>query len=195
MYVSAAFIILTFVVVIAAILLSDTIQSAASIVGLIASFFVILTHCHNLSKNTLSVGVTNEKLSSGKKRAVIEDLDFGSCGVGDSLCCGSMLPNSPTVNPQACDQNTNLYGSNYEEHQAYNTSYTDSYKQPQPYNVTCGDSSTGIDMANALMTQRRARDKKTSDGWASKNADYFKLHYGDELAESEGKLWWGTYDY
>lgn len=43
--------------------------------------------------------------------------------------------------------------------------------------------------------QRGQRDKKAQDGWASKNANYFKKFYSNELEEYEAKQWWGNNEY
>ena len=43
--------------------------------------------------------------------------------------------------------------------------------------------------------QRGQRDKKAQDGWASKNSNYFKKFYSNELEEYEAKPWWGNNEY
>lgn len=43
--------------------------------------------------------------------------------------------------------------------------------------------------------QRGQRDKKAQDGWASKNTNYFKKFYSNELEEYEAKQWWGNNEY
>jgi hypothetical protein len=45
---------------------------------------------------------------------------------------------------------------------------------------------------NAIMAQRRSRDKKCMDGWASKDANYYKQHFAEELDEAEAKPWWSS---
>lgn len=89
-----------------------------------------------------------------------------------------------------------MYSKDMIEHEAYNTSYSECYKAPMPViRDSASEIDNSIDSANALMAQRRARDKKCSDGWASKDKNYFKIHYGWELDESEKKPWWGNTDY
>jgi hypothetical protein len=50
----------------------------------------------------------------------------------------------------------------------------------------------GGDEAIARYRIAKSRERKTIDGWASKNANFYKKHFGNELQESEQKRWWGN---
>lgn len=50
-----------------------------------------------------------------------------------------------------------------------------------------------IDAKNAQLTKLRGgqRSRKCSDGWASKNANFYRKNYARELEDYEAKPWWG----
>lgn len=52
-----------------------------------------------------------------------------------------------------------------------------------------------IDEKNSMYWKRSNRDKKILDGWASKNADYYKKNFYNELEKEEAKVWWGNNEY
>ncbi len=187
MHVNTVFIILTFIVIVAVVLVADTVQTAATIVSLIAGFFVITTHSRDLSRG-LTLGIQNWGIpisGTGSRDDTNADADADTAAEAPSSCQRSQMPGE-------FDQNTNLYGGKYESYHAYNASYGDCYREPRPVVVdSVAEADTSVDAANCLITQKRARDKKCSDGWASKNSDFYKYHYGNELEESEAKPWWG----
>ena len=49
-----------------------------------------------------------------------------------------------------------------------------------------------IDEKNSMHWRKSNRDKKLLDGWASKNADYYKKNFYNELDKEESKVWWGN---
>jgi hypothetical protein len=52
-----------------------------------------------------------------------------------------------------------------------------------------------IDDLVTEMAAARSRDRRAIDGAVTKTADYYKRHYGDELDQSEAKVWWGNNDW
>lgn len=52
-----------------------------------------------------------------------------------------------------------------------------------------------IDESLSRLAPLRQRDKKAIDGYVTKNANYYKKHYGRELDEEENKRWWGNDEY
>ncbi len=92
------------------------------------------------------------------------------------------------------NQTVDLYGPYYEMWHSYHD--TSMYEQPRPIvGATCAERSQSVDMANVFMAQNRARDKKCSDGWAVKDVNYYRHHYGGELDQAAAKDWWGRGDY
>jgi hypothetical protein len=94
------------------------------------------------------------------------------------------------------DQNTNLYGRAQDEYDGYINAYTDCWREPKPAVVqSCSEQDYSIDSANALMAQRRARDKRCMDGLVSKDAAFYRHHFAEELDEEENKPWWSRSEY
>lgn len=77
-----------------------------------------------------------------------------------------------------------------------NPKYTSCYKPPS-YEVLDGDINNHMsyDDRNTLEVMARERSKKVTDGWASKNADYYKQHFSDELDREERQRWWGNKEF
>lgn len=90
---------------------------------------------------------------------------------------------------------------NYREKDPYGFMQNEKYGTcypPPPYDVNHCDiySYLPFDEANSRMaTIRQQRVKKGQDGWASKNSNYYKKFYGDELNQEEHKRWWGNDEY
>lgn len=90
---------------------------------------------------------------------------------------------------------------NYKEKDPYGFMQNEKYGTcypPPPYDVNNCDiySYLPFDEANSRMaTIRQHRVKKGQDGWASKNSNYYKKFYGDELNQEEHKRWWGNDEY
>jgi hypothetical protein len=174
MHINILFIVMTFVIIIAVVLLADNLTSAMLIVSLLANFFVISGHFNKLSKNILGISATNWGKPPAKP-------------IAEEVVAPVAVP--------ADNQNTNLYGEDYERYHAYQDSYTGCYNEPKPVvGMSCSENSSGIDAMNAIMAQRRARDKKCMDGVASKDVNYYRHHFGSELDEAEAKPWWGAFD-
>lgn len=77
-----------------------------------------------------------------------------------------------------------------------NETYTNCYEPPAYDIENCNlYSYLPFDEANARMASLRQRDKRCIDGWVTKNANYYKKHFGRELAEEEAKRWWGNQEY
>lgn len=82
------------------------------------------------------------------------------------------------------------------EHQALNTSYGTCYEPSRPVFGSSGaEIDNTVDANLSLLAQKRQRDKKAADGWALKDADYFRHNYDWELDDYENKPWWGRAEY
>lgn len=175
MHINLLFIIMTFVVVCAIILLSDNLTNAVLIITLLANLLVLFSQ---IEKRTSKLTNCADKFESGEQPQEEE--------AGEDV----------EEHPYSVDNNQSglMYGNMYAKHDAYNIGYINEY-DPIPVDGIDGGANSGIDGANALMARRRARDKKCSDGWAVKDANYFKFHYADELDEAEQKRWWGNKEY
>lgn len=167
------FIILTFIIIAVIILMADSMMTSMLMMSLLANFLAVSAHFSRLyDQITINVApeVTPEAAQEVVKKEPLEPAQ-----------------DSESEEAPAYDSS---YGPYYEAWQAHHTAYGDCYDIP-----TAHGSEYSVDNSNALMAQKRARDKKCSDGWASKNADYFKYHYAGELNQAENKPWWGRHDW
>lgn len=172
----SALIILTFILVIVVILLADNLTTAMLIVSLLANFLVISSQFKKISKNFLDIGIS---APTSPTPAAQDD---------------SMI--SETAPDATDNQKTDIYGPFYEMWHAYRNSYDKCYDPPQVNAYgDCPGRAYNIDTANAFMAQQRSRDKKAMDGWAVKEANFYKHHYGSELDDTERRVWWGRNEY
>ncbi len=84
-----------------------------------------------------------------------------------------------------------------DERNKYISGYTLAYDKPRPIpGLGFGENTHNIDNANTMQWRERGtRDKKRSDGWATKDANYYRYHFADELNYEENKVWHGREDY
>ncbi len=66
--------------------------------------------------------------------------------------------------------------------------YTSCYTGPLERNLGLGRT---VDDEVARQSTWRNNEKKVLDGYVSKNANYYRRNYSDELEEYEAKPWWG----
>jgi hypothetical protein len=167
-------IVLTCILVIIVIILADNLTTAMLIVSLLANFLVISSQFSKVSKNSLSIGAQDWPRPSTV----------------------AVAPGPTESAPEGHEeQATDIYGPFYEMWDAYKSSYTDCYDKPQVHPHGGCNRGYDIDGANAYMAQQRSRDKKAMDGWAVKDANFYKHHYGNELDDAENKPWWSRNEY
>jgi len=168
------YLILTFIIVIAIILMSPDLTSAMLIVSILANVYVLTT-------------LNYKHRSSGKK----ENLE------------ASAQPPSPPAIPPAGLRLPALYGPAWDKYSAYKDDGPTGWAGCNIPGGSCGtvynpnvDIPEGtvmsIDQANVEMARRRARDKLALEGQVLKDANYYRYHYGDEFDISEKKRWWGN---
>lgn len=107
----------------------------------------------------------------------------------------SVIVQVPTTQPipaEVVSDNVNMYGQSHADWQKYKDGYTACYSTQGNVDYR---HDAGIDSRNVLMAQSRARDRKCTDGWASKDANYFRHHYSSELEETEAAPWWGSNEF
>ncbi len=176
------YLILTFIIVIAIILMSPDLTSAMLIVSILANVYVLTT--------------LNYKHRAGAKK---ENFD------GDTAQPAAPVaqPPSPPAIPPAGLRLPSLYGPAWDKYSAYKDDGPTGWAGCNIPGGSCGtvynpnvDIPEGtvmsIDQANVELARRRARDKLALEGQVLKDANYYKYHFGDELDISEKKRWWGN---
>jgi hypothetical protein len=192
------FIVLTLAVVVAVILVADSLLNAMIIVSLLANFLVISAQFGKISRGSLGIAAQDwgvpprkEMPDDDSEEGITRRVDAYEQRLAREVARGTS--SEPDRTPDG-SQPVDMYGPFYEMWHAYHD--TSAYPTPQHHvGVSSAEVNSGIDAAAAYMSQQRARDKRCSDGWASKNADYYAYHFGSELAQAEAKPWWGASEY
>ncbi len=77
-----------------------------------------------------------------------------------------------------------------------NKKYSDCYDTTAPDHNICNlNEIRSIDERVVEQAKRRNNEKRVLDGWASKNSNYYKKHYSNELDKEEAQVWWGEDEY
>ncbi len=77
-----------------------------------------------------------------------------------------------------------------------NKKYSDCYDTTAPDHNMCNlNEIRSIDERVVEQAKRRNNEKRVLDGWASKNSNYYKKHYSNELDKEEAQVWWGEDEY
>lgn len=172
MQLDVLFLTLTFIIIIIVILIADNLSTAASVLTIITSFFVIYTLSHKTASKYIAGRDESDKPDAG----AVPDIP-------------STTQDTILDLPSDATQNTNLYGAEYEKYHAYVNSYDLCSTKPQSRETPAD---IAIDTRVALNAQRRARDKRTIEGAVVKDANFYKYHFADELEREENKPWWGA---
>lgn len=158
-------VVLTFIIILIVIQLSDNITTAVLIITLLANFLII---CSQLS--SINIANFSIKTENGPEETPLPADDNN-------------------------EEEYHMYGPAWDRFHNYQLGYTDAYEDPKfVIGTDASEATQGIDGANTLMAERRTRDKKCIDGAVTKTADYYRHHFGDELSQEEKKVWWGHYD-
>ncbi len=189
MHFNNLFTIFTIMILIIVVLIADSFVTAVALCMLLINILALSIH-HSVVDIDYSTVIPTIKLSKSDsitKDSTADtkvDLNKESTMSTDSI--------EPAVNTHP--QTPHMYGPEYDVWQTNQTSYSDCYNEPQlPIAYSCSERS-GVDAKLGLLAQQRARDRKCIDGAVAKNADYYKFHFADELAQSESKPWWGHAD-
>jgi len=85
------------------------------------------------------------------------------------------------------DSDSKLYGPFYELWQNYKEDTPYATVKPNEYNYT-----HSVDDLITNDARRRFKDKRATIGNITKDANYYKYHYGNEFDAEERKRWWGN---
>jgi len=123
--------------------------------------------------------------------------------------CGQTYDQTTEYDPLCCTSDLDHYNRQLGQvidREDYNTCYPPIAKElsnvreyqrvAEPMNmIPFNGRGVPVDEKNTMMALARSRDKKIMDGFVSKTAEYYKQYFGDELAQSEAKVWWGANEY
>jgi hypothetical protein len=181
---NAAFIALTFILLIVIIFLARDMTEAVLIISVLANLLVISSHFGVLSRGLIDITTRDG-----------EAPDNNTNNNTDSNTDDTHTDTSVNSDVVAAHPDGDMYGPFYDQWAAYKGSYTTAYDAPRMAVGTGAEQAYTVDERNALLAQQRARDRKCSDGWLTKDKYYYEYHYGSELADEEAKAWWGRHEY
>lgn len=201
-------VVLTFLILIIIIIVCDDITKSVLLAGITANFFVIFYYIHEMSNNSQKSALKQNNLPATADitqpevpiipEVFSEGMDEPSQLIDEQ---GTKEANEAKVNydydPNLTDD-VAMYGRNYVDYSRIRTGTNDPYAQLRPIDShhtnfpdTYDDLTNTIDAKNVSSGRRRARDKRCKTAMVKKNADYYKYHFGDELKDSENRVWWG----
>lgn len=194
MRVNTLFAVLTFIIIVIVIMMADSVVTAIVITVLLLNFLAISSYWDRLKKGYASINAVGWGEAPDEEENSVEDEDskLEPDNKQKTMRVKSLLEeNIPIAENTDQDQNTNLYGRDQEEYDGYINAYSTCWREAKPAVFqSCSEQDNSIDAANALMAQRRARDKRCMDGFVSKDAAFYRHHYAEELDEAENKCWW-----
>jgi len=192
MSVNILFLFLTFAVVIAIILYADSLRSAFVLVAALINLLFLVSRQGLLDHTNLVINVQAESPPVDLTEDLTAEPADSATDPVTTLVDGEEVYDEI----DDTDRSGDMYGPMYGEWDSYRSGYNTSYDKPTiAVGASAAEKNYSIDEANALMVQRRTRDKKCSDGWLTKDADYYKYHFGNELNEAENKEWWTRHEY
>ena len=173
--------ILSFIIIIAIISLCDDLSSAMLIVSILTNFIVLSLCLKKIEKNT----VADVAAYKGRDEFITPDTakPSAAANIGPGAS-GAATNDTPQYNETPMYDQTHINAQNFKD------SYF-SYPSPK----LCDVSTRNIDNSNISLARSRARDRRGTDGWVTKNANYFANNYGTEFADEENKEWWGRKEY
>lgn len=174
---NVVFIVLIFAVAIVLVLLTDLI-TAVQVLSILASV-AVLYRC--FSDDTPG-RPSNIQLSdvvdavTGAKAAAAAPPVSATPAVAPPVVSGeSFIPDG-------------FYGPEYHDYNSYKTGYG-SVDAPM-YGGT-----HSVDDMGMRLGIRRDRNRQCTEGMLSKDANYYKYHFGGEFADYENRPWWGRNEY
>ena len=167
------FLVFTFIIMVVLVTIAPDTLTAMFMVSLVANFFTISSNMIRLNK--LEIFKWPDLKLPQAPSSIIADPDPMT---------------SPMTSPHS-RPDSDMYGKHFDQYCAYKEGYS-MYDDPA---VIVGDADSSMDVANVMMTQRRTRDKRAIDGMVTKDTNYYRYHFGNELREAERKPWWGRNEY
>lgn len=164
-----------FIAIIAVILLADSLLTATLIISILINAFLLLASAGYIDSSIIPVktGSSNNVSNIDPKKESVE--------VAPKLATDAIF--------------TNLYGNEWNNYDSFRMGYLD--QQPAlPFSYDAPELQHTVDQkCNIQARQRGMRAKQMIDGNVSKNANFYKYHFGDELDKEEAKPWWGESDF
>lgn len=169
------YIVFAFIVVITLIYMADSMSSAMVMAGCLAYILIITNNMINL-QNTVNLSLEKQNKNADNE---------SNMDILDKKSSDGKQTQSPAD-----------FSDDYAEYDEYKQSYTNTYNEPRPRTAYDNSEKThSVDALGAQMACRRFRDKRSMEGAVIRDANFYKYHFGDELAVAENRPWWGRNEY
>lgn len=172
--------VILFIVIVALVIFRDSVINVIALVIMVLSLLYI-------SRDRKTINITYDHAAG----EAIPSVDFTKPSA-ESMVAGDPVGIHTVTSTVRDPPNQDIYGPYYAEYDAVRRAYTDSYKEPQPrVGMSCAERNYDIDAANSIIAAKRTVDRQRNDGWASKDSEYYKYHFAEELEQAEDLRWWG----
>lgn len=168
------FFLFTFILLAAIVLTSKDTLRAMFAASLVVNFLGITQHLIKFHK----MGIFPQAAPEG-----VENMVGGNAIIADG--------DAEMTAPEYDRSMSEVYGEQYDDYMSYKTSYNQGRAVIPDGTFGLNFVDQSADTQGVMIEQRRTRDKQSRDGQITKDANYYRHHYADELRESENKPWWG----
>jgi len=174
------FILVAFIMVVAVIAAAENLTTSMLVVSLLTNFLVLGSQMNKISNRDKSTNLLTPYES------------FSNPGPAEVAPNSAPEPSLDQLLAQREYDKYNLYTEyNKPRYSAYDSVDDYTYARPLPD----GDNAYNVNNSGVNMSINRARDKRALTGWATKDVNYYKYHFSNELSNEENKPWWGRNEY
>lgn len=187
--------ILTFIIVVIVVITCRNLVECALLISILVNFALLATRCDFSAIAGLCSG------ASANAGANAFSLAHGNTGADLFSNPNENTSSQPPNITQ--DENANAYSPDTDP--VARTPYGPYYEDWDRYRQYVNGQASGfnsrllggrsIDDQACDVIRAQARDKRALDGWATKDANYYRYHFAGELQEYEDKPWWGRHEY
>lgn len=167
------------------------------IIILLLTYVLVAGRMTNNNHKLNNVEIGKIEATDDNSAQVKENAELSKDGSADSDESGgeskpkSYIPELPQLPPHL-QSDSPMDNYHLRNQWSTNQGYTQCYPPVSWDNNNCNIyQSMDIDEKNSQHWRMANRDKEMIDGWASKNADYYRKNYYNELEKEESKVWWG----
>jgi hypothetical protein len=186
------FILIAFIMVVAVIAAAENLMTSMLVVSLLTNFLVLGCQINKISNRDKPTNLLTPYESFGNPGPLGVD-NYGA-PPADIYGKNSDLA-GPSLDQLLAQQEHDKYNLYTEYNKPSYTPYDSLdpriYTRPLPD----GDNAYNVNNSGVNISLNRTRDKRVLDGWATKDVNYYKYHFSNELANEENKPWWGRNEY
>lgn len=181
---------------------TGSMTTAVLTAGLIANVMAIHARMHKMgskiqiTKNGSKSAGTAESAESMEGNSAEEPAQTVQQEMQNIPYEGSCTIDRYSRDPGAIFNTSDMYGTAFDSYEQYKREYIAQQKQPGvPVGRTPDELNYSMDSMATRYIQQSTRDKRAQDGFANKDVNYYRYHFGGELNDAENQYWWGRNEY